>query len=175
MKQFHQVLRTDDESDGQNSTPDNYTPAATSPSDSQMVSNNPSSGRVGSGGGSNSNNNSAFLANECLSYAFSVWRMEGAWNSSQADVSSWALSQALPLSSFKCYRYIFQPLYSVSFFFHDEAAPKENHRYIVSYFVIVFLPMRVYIISCQREFVEKGNKKKKTENKKESSWFVDES
>ena len=88
MKQFHQVLRTDDESDGQNSTPDNYTPAATSPSDSQMVSNNPSSGRGGSGGGSNSNNNSAFLANECLSYAFSVWRMEGAWNSSQADVSS---------------------------------------------------------------------------------------
>jgi hypothetical protein len=24
-----------------------------------------------------------------LSYAFSVWRMEGAWNSSQADLSSW--------------------------------------------------------------------------------------
>nr|CAG4646215.1 EOG090X0511 [Macrothrix elegans] len=40
-------------------------------------------------GPSNNNNNgsSSFLANECLSYAFSVWRMEGAWSNSQTDVT----------------------------------------------------------------------------------------
>ena len=175
MKQFHQVLRTDDESDGQNSTPDNYTPAATSPSDSQMVSNNPSSGRVGSGGGSNSNNNSAFLANECLSYAFSVWRMEGAWNSSQADVSSWALSQALPLSSFKCYRYIFQPLYSVSFFFPWRSrAKRKPPLYCIVFCNCIFYQWEFTLYHVRGNLLKKEIKKK-TENKKESSWFVDES
>nr|CAG4650930.1 EOG090X0511 [Simocephalus serrulatus]SVE94202.1 EOG090X0511 [Simocephalus serrulatus] len=95
---LYQVLRTDDESasDGsllsnngqqqqQNSSvsPDMYISAATSP-DPQLMNNN----NTGRNNHSGSGGNSAFLANECLSYAFSVWRMEGAWNSSQADLSS---------------------------------------------------------------------------------------
>nr|SVE89227.1 EOG090X0511 [Daphnia sinensis] len=92
---LYQVLRTDDEGTGDSSSvlpssgghgsatvsPDTYNSAATSP-DPQMIGN---SSRNQSG---NTGGNSSFLANECLSYAFSVWRMEGAWNSSQADVSS---------------------------------------------------------------------------------------
>ncbi len=71
---------------------------ATSPDPPQMMpgnnnnNNNNNNNRMnlasGNGGGGNMGGNSSFLANECLSYAFSVWRMEGAWNSSQADLSS---------------------------------------------------------------------------------------
>lgn len=92
---LYQVLRTDDEGTGDSSSvlpssgghgsatvsPDTYNCAATSP-DPQVIGNS-SRNQSGNAGG-----NSSFLANECLSYAFSVWRMEGAWNSSQADVSS---------------------------------------------------------------------------------------
>nr|SVE71012.1 EOG090X0511 [Daphnia similis]SVE71643.1 EOG090X0511 [Daphnia similis]SVE72275.1 EOG090X0511 [Daphnia similis] len=92
---LYQVLRTDDEgpvdsssvlpsSGGHGSatvSPDTYNCAATSP-DPQMI------GHSTRNQGGNSGGHSSFLANECLSYAFSVWRMEGAWNSSQADVSS---------------------------------------------------------------------------------------
>nr|SVE73521.1 EOG090X0511 [Daphnia atkinsoni] len=85
---LYQVLRTDDEgmvdlpsSSGHVTvSPDTYNCAATSPVDPQMNSTRNQ--------GANTGGNSSFLANECLSYAFSVWRMEGAWNSSQADVSS---------------------------------------------------------------------------------------
>lgn len=56
-----QVLRTDDES---GNCSDIY-PSSSSPDQN--------SGRI------NSSSSSSFLANECLSYAFSVWRMEGAW------------------------------------------------------------------------------------------------
>nr|CAG4636966.1 EOG090X0511 [Ceriodaphnia reticulata]SVE72902.1 EOG090X0511 [Ceriodaphnia reticulata] len=94
---LYQVLRTDDENDpgslpssgnnvhhqGSSISPDAYTPAAATSPDSQMMVNSSGRGGNGANGG-----NSSFLANECLSYAFSVWRMEGAWNSSQADVSS---------------------------------------------------------------------------------------
>nr|CAG4642475.1 EOG090X0511 [Evadne anonyx] len=60
---LYQVLRSDDESSSNCS--DNY-PSSTSPAGDQ------NSGRM--------NPSSSFLANECLSYAFSVWRMEGAWS-----------------------------------------------------------------------------------------------
>nr|CAG4649286.1 EOG090X0511 [Scapholeberis mucronata]SVE93583.1 EOG090X0511 [Scapholeberis mucronata] len=95
---LYQVLRTDDESmsdggtmtssatNGQGSAMslDTYSPCVVdaSPEPQQMTANNSSRSINGSGGG-----NSSFLANECLSYAFSVWRMEGAWNNSQTDVS----------------------------------------------------------------------------------------
>lgn len=98
---LHQVLRTDDETmgDGSNNgqmsaavSPDAYT---TTVSPDPPMMNNSRNGHNNSGnggGGSGGGGNSAFLANECLSYAFSVWRMEGAWNSSnssnQADLSS---------------------------------------------------------------------------------------
>nr|SVE75719.1 EOG090X0511 [Daphnia hispanica] len=83
---LYQVLRTDDEGMSESnlptvSPPDTYNCAAISPDHHQM--NNSSRNQ-----GANAGGNSSFLANECLSYAFSVWRMEGAWNSSQADVSS---------------------------------------------------------------------------------------
>nr|SVE74710.1 EOG090X0511 [Daphnia carinata] len=89
---LYQVLRTDDEGTADSSSvlpsgghgsatvsPDTYNSAAT------LTSPDPQMNRNQSG---NTGGNSSFLANECLSYAFSVWRMEGAWNSSQADVSS---------------------------------------------------------------------------------------
>nr|SVE76971.1 EOG090X0511 [Daphnia lumholtzi]SVE77568.1 EOG090X0511 [Daphnia lumholtzi]SVE78196.1 EOG090X0511 [Daphnia lumholtzi]SVE78826.1 EOG090X0511 [Daphnia lumholtzi] len=72
---LYQVLRTDDEGTGDSSS---ILPS----SDPHMIGNS-SRNQSGNIGG-----NSSFLANECLSYAFSVWRMEGAWNSSQADLSS---------------------------------------------------------------------------------------
>nr|SVE75089.1 EOG090X0511 [Daphnia dolichocephala] len=87
---LYQVLRTDEDGMGEPTSvlpspgsagsivsPETYT--TTSP-DPQTMANNSRNPNVGG--------NSSFLANECLSYAFSVWRMEGAWNSSQADVSS---------------------------------------------------------------------------------------
>nr|CAG4647005.1 EOG090X0511 [Megafenestra aurita]SVE92355.1 EOG090X0511 [Megafenestra aurita] len=99
---LYQVLRTDDETmgDGSNNgqmsaavSPDAYT---TTVSPDPPMMNNSRNGHNnsgnGGGGGGGGGGNSAFLANECLSYAFSVWRMEGAWNSSnssnQADLSS---------------------------------------------------------------------------------------
>lgn len=87
---LYQVLRTDDESmsdgtmattNGQGSSLETYSPCVdASPEPQQMTAN--SSRSFNTSGG-----NSSFLANECLSYAFSVWRMEGAWNNSQTDVS----------------------------------------------------------------------------------------
>nr|CAG4639978.1 EOG090X0511 [Daphnia pulex]SVE84836.1 EOG090X0511 [Daphnia pulex] len=102
---LYQVLRTDDETMGDSTSvlppsvghgPSMVSPdyPANSPDPPQMMpGNNNNNNRMnlasgnGSGGG-NMGGNSSFLANECLSYAFSVWRMEGAWNSSQADLSS---------------------------------------------------------------------------------------
>lgn len=101
-------MRTDDETMGDSTSvlpPSGHGPSmvspdypATSPDPPQMMAgnhnNNNNNNRMnlasgkGSGGGGNMGGNSSFLANECLSYAFSVWRMEGAWNSSQADLSS---------------------------------------------------------------------------------------
>ncbi len=102
------VLRTDDESStGSESTAmmENYPSPSSDGSSLDMMmmsnnnninSNNNNQGMMSgnrqqqSNGPShhNGSGSSAFLANECLSYAFSVWRMEGAWNSSQADLSS---------------------------------------------------------------------------------------
>ena len=108
LKNKKKVLRTDDEGAGHlASSPsevgmgasispaaaasaaiDNY---ASSPDPSfNNNNNNHTAGGGGRSSGANNNNNnnsSSFLANECLSYAFSVWRMEGAWSSSQTAIT----------------------------------------------------------------------------------------
>lgn len=100
---------------------DDYPSAGSSPDLSNMMNNNNNRGNMQSqqpgNPSSNGSSGSSFLANECLSYAFSVWRMEGAWSSSQADLSSWNCFVQHPSGRPASSWWIFQPI-SVSWYWN---------------------------------------------------------
>nr|CAG4650114.1 EOG090X0511 [Sida crystallina] len=82
---LYQVLRTDEETANNNTNHNNNnTHAAPVPAPPNVAGSPPESQRILNSSSSNNNNNSScnssYLAHECLSYAFSVWRMEGAWS-----------------------------------------------------------------------------------------------